>query len=213
MNKKNVFIVTIDYFNGLIIGWDRSQCFDENDPSAKAYAAMKYNAHKSRIGGIRVVRVYPEFDSSGTNLYNESSSWYQIGDEIWLGSTLTIHESINSGHPLDIGQTVLRYMFDNINNYWYFFEFEIRKCTSSCGTSVLNGILRSHSTDSRSGRVAYSNSINGHGYLLSHVGMLTARVSGSKEPFDIIATNDSINSFQQRRKPHNIRVPLETISS
>ncbi len=213
MNTKNIFIVTIDYFNGLVTKVDISQLYDENDPSAKAYAEMKYNAHKSRIGGIRVVRVYPEFDLTGRNLYNESSSWYQVGDEIWLGSTLAIDESINYGRPLDIGQTVLRYMFDNINNYWYFFEFEINKCTSSCGTSKFNGVLRNHSTDYQSGRVGYMNNINGHGCPLSHVGMLTARVSGSKEPFDIIATNDSINSFQRRRRPYNIRIQLGATSS
>lgn len=207
------FIITVDYLNGHVIRVDKSQLFDENDPSAEAYASIKYNAHKSRIGGIRVVRVYPEFDSTGRNLYNESSFWYQTGDEIWLASTLILRESINYGRPLDIGQTVLRYMFDDINNYWYFFEFEINECTSSCGTSKLNGVLRNHSTDYRSGRAGYINVTSNSGYLLSHVGMLTARVSGSKEPFDIIATNDSINSFQRRRRPYNIRIQLGATSS
>jgi hypothetical protein len=202
MKTQYIFTITIDYFNGQVVKATRSALFEEGDPKLVEYRANELKTHQSGIGKVRIVRTYPEIDSTGKNLYEESRTWYGSGQYIWRGSILAIHEEINLGEALTSGYTVLRYMFDTIHNYWYIFEFDITECISSCRRDTVHGIIRNHDTDLLLGHIGYTNNIIS-GRLLSHEGMLTARIPGSKEPFDFVVKSEIVDAFLQRRKQEN----------
>lgn len=198
MNKKNVFIVTIDYFNRQLIDWKPSQLFDENDPSAKAYFAMAYNTHLSRIGWKRVVLVLPEIFGN-TNFYFEASKG------ILLDCPQVIQKETNYGNLLKLEETVLSFSFDKYElQSWNVVDFEVRECTSTCRTHRLNGICRNLLSD-EFGRIGYSDGITSNGLLLSHEGMLCARTPGSKQPFDVIISNEKAVEFLQRRQKRGLK--------
>lgn len=179
------FIITIDYFNGQVVKTRRSPLFEEGDLNLVEYGANELKTHQSGIGKVRIVRTYPETDSTGKNLYEESSRWFPFGQQIFLGSTNAIKEETNFGEPLIENQYVIYFRKQSIQSDEWRFNgiLKIRNCTTFNITAI--GVERYWKLDPP---IFLNN--------LTHIGMLRAKNDDNVEGnyYDEVMTKEEIIS-------------------
>lgn len=195
MFYNKVFIETRSYFNNQLVP---DMCFAENDTSAEAYRNWKYLSHESGIGRVRITEVYPGY-------YNGiciSEKFGLIDDITKLSSRLSVN--IDCGIPLQLGQTVLHCIYQEPFQSWHIIDHPVRECYSPTGIKKI-GVCRNYATSIYS-PIGYNNSYVSNMCLLSHIGMLTARTANSKEPFDIVRSNQEAQQILLRQRNANYEI-------